>query len=512
MYMIPFVAALLLAQAEPSGSGAVGNETAGSETSGGDASTSDTVGPFEYSARGYIQNDFRFVVGKPKANGQTSSQWIRNETSIFGQLNLSLGSHVQGVASLRPVLSLLSQPGTNQTQISKFEDLLDRNKLGPLWFEFDNAYIQLSDLLVDGLELRLGQQVVVWGTGDFFNPTNNINSRDFYDPLQFGRPMGNQMAMLRYSGALPINFQLIYIPVFRPARLPPEALAGFSTDVLPLADPLDRRDLRELNEFQQSLSGFGTITNRVEPYPTLPRSDLSQGNYAAKVGASLGDIDVSLSYLYGRWDLPVGQQVDPIVTIAPGAVDTVTRVKLVYPRMHVIGFDFSTSIAALGGLGLWGEAALFIPNEVNLVINHPDLLKLLQPQLPCVGPKGCAVVRGRPFLKATVGFDYSFTKYVYLNAQYLYGFVDEFGADFVQHYAVVTTDLKPFGDEVFVRFVGVFNLNDASIVAYPVVVAKLYTAVEMQLGALLFLGDPTQKFGKPEVGNSQIFARARLSF
>lgn len=476
------------------------------------AQADDTLGPVDISARGYIQNDFRFVVGKPKLNGQAGGQWIRNEASIFGQLNLSLGDHVSGVATMRPVLSLLSQPGTGQTQITKFEDLLDRNKLGPLWFEFDNAYLALNNLGVDGLELRLGQQVVVWGTGDFFNPTNNINPRDFYDPLQFGRPMGTQMAMLRYQGSLPISFQLIYIPVFRPARLPPEALAGFTTDVLPLANAQDRTDLRELDEFQRSLSGFGTITNTIEPYPVLPRADLSQGNYAAKLGAALFDIDMSLSYVYGRWDLPIANRVDPIVTLSPGAVDTLTRVQLIYPRMHVIGFDFSTSLDFLGGLGLWGEVAVFVPQGVNLRINHPDLLRLLRPTLPCDSARGCVVVRDQPFVKATVGFDYSFTKHLYLNAQYLYGFVDEFGSDFVNHYAVVTSDIKPFGDDVFLRLVGVFNLNDGSVVAYPVLIAKLYTAVELQGGALLFLGNPTQKFGKPEVGNSQVFVRARLSF
>lgn len=464
------------------------------------------LGPININGRGYIQNDIRMVVER-RDNGESAGQFIRNEASVFGQLNVTIGDHVSGVVNMRPVFYGVAN-------ISGFNDLLDRQKNDPFFLEFDNAYLEVSDFLVKGIDLRIGRQVVVWGTSDLFNPTNNLNPRDFYDPLLFGKSMGTEMVSLKYSTPFDLSIEAIYEPVFRPARLPVEAPAAFNTSV-PVANRSDQQLFDDLRAFQNSLQGFGTVTNSFDLRPVVPPATLKNGNAAVKVAGHVLGTDFSLSYLYGRWDLPVANAVTADLTLASsptGVTSNVSHVNLVYPRMHVLGADMSTSLDKLGGLGLWAELAVIFPQEESLTFTPPAILTQLYGATPCPQNAPCPVVRSTPFPKLTVGMDYTFTKWLYANVQYLYGFVDEFGIDFLHSYIVGDIDFKPFGESYLLRLAGVVNLNDGSVVAYPELTVKAYSGVAIDLGALIFAGSKNSKFWNPDVGSTQLFLRGRLSF
>jgi hypothetical protein len=462
------------------------------------------LGPVNINGRGYIQNDFRLVLER-RDNGEVPGQYIRNEASVFGQLNVSVGDHVSGVVTMRPVFYGIAT-------ITQFSDLLDRQKNDPFFLEFDNGYLEVSDFIVRGLDLRIGRQVVVWGTGDLFNPTNNLNPRDFYDPLLFGKSMGTEMIKVKYATPFDLSIEAIYEPVFRPARLPTEAPAAFDTSGVPVANASDAAAFDRLRAFQNSFSAYGTITNSYDLHPLMPSPTFGNGNAAVKVAGHVLSTDFSFSYLYGRWDLPVANAVQPDLTLGTGTVSNVSHVNLVYPRMHVLGADMSTSIDKLGGLGLWAELAVVIPQAENLVFTAPPLLTAIYGATPCPASAPCPVVRSTPFPKLTVGTDYTFTKWLYVNLQYLYGFVDEFGIDFLHSYLVGDVDFKPFGEDYLLRLAGVVNLNDGSVVAYPEITVKAYSGVAIDIGALIFAGAKNTKFWNPDVGSTQLFLRGRLSF
>ena len=382
--------------------------------------------------------------------------------------------------------------------------------------------------MAPGLDFKLGRQTAVWGTSDFFNPTNVLNARDFYDPLTFGRPISNQMILARYQTPIDLSFTAIYIPVFRPSRLPTTAPAAFSGGAT-VADPRDQRALADLQAFQantQETFGF-PINNTVVPLPKPPAPTIQNGMAGAKIKGSFLNIDASLSYAYAYWDLPspTHATVTTLREQAPGSflpsrVDTVTVIDLTYPRFHMVGLDFTTSIEKLGGLGFWGEIGLFIPEAVNFSVDYgPDadatlLQSLYGRALPCSEARPCPVIRKTPFVKATAGLDYTFAKWLYVNAQYIYGFVDEFGTDFLKHYLMSNIDIKPFGEDYTLRLSGVVNLAaDASAVLFPALILKPFAGLEIYAGALLFIAkSSTHKFGKPENGSSQVFLRCRFSF
>lgn len=485
-----------------------------------------SLGPFEISGRGFIQNDLRFVIIS-RNRLEPLGSYVRNETQIMGRLNVSIGEHVKAVAQARPLF-------TGIAKTSEFSDLLDRTKVDPFWIELDDAYVELTNI-APGLDLKLGRQTAVWGTGDLFNPTNVLNGRDFYDPLLFGRPISNQMILARYQTPIDLSFTAIYIPVFRPARLPTTAPAAFDGGA-PVVDPKDAKALADLRDFQNNVEqNFGfPIVNTIVPVPKTPPVTIQNGMAAGKIKASFLNIDASLSYAYAFWDLPVAKAgtVSTVQTrtdstaLLPSRVDSVTTIELTYPRFHMIGLDFSTSIEPLGGLGFWGEIGLFIPERaVNFAINYGSdddktlLTSLYGKALPCDEAKPCPTLRATPFVKATVGLDYTFTKWLYANAQYLYGFVDEFGAGTLNHYVVANVDIKPFGEDYTLRLASAIQLQPpngpvgASAVAFPALILKPFPGLEMYLGGIFFLAkNSTDKFGRPENGSTQIFLRVRFSF
>src|SRR5581483_9244178 len=102
----------------------------------------------------------------------------RNENLIKGQLTLGIGQKVKAVADVDFVWY-------GYSDIHDIDSETLHEKVDPYRLEAHAAYVDIYKLLPH-LDLRMGRQVVVWGTADKFNPTNNLNSLDFSDPLLFG--------------------------------------------------------------------------------------------------------------------------------------------------------------------------------------------------------------------------------------------------------------------------------------------------------------------------------------
>jgi hypothetical protein len=115
--------------------------------------------------------------------------------------------------------------------------------------------------------------------------------------------------------------------------------------------------------------------------------------------------------------------------------------------MHVYGLNvagefnpFSWISEDINGIGYRVEGALVVPRRSTVKITQ-DALALVFPQpageydyendgVP--GGREPAVVESTPFLKWVVGLDYTFGRHVYVNAQWVHGIVDEYGAgDFI---------------------------------------------------------------------------------
>ena len=139
-------------------------------------------------------------------------------------------------------------------------------------FDIEEAYF---DFTIADLDLRVGRQIISWGTGGIYNPVNNINPTDFTD-LFDSRTIGvNAVNADWYAGDFVL--EAVFVPTFTPSRLPPN----------------DSR-------FSLVPAGFpGTVNPRV-----LPDNDIEHSQFGLQLSGSKGTWDFGANFYYGMNDFP----------------------------------------------------------------------------------------------------------------------------------------------------------------------------------------------------------------
>jgi hypothetical protein len=333
--------------------------------------------------------------------------------------------------------------------------------------DVNGLYVEGKDLVVHGLDLRIGQQIVSWGVGDQFNPTNNLNPDDLRDPLLFGKQVGNFMAKADYWINDDWSVSGVLVPIFKPALLPPTAPFGIAAiDRLPMVDPEIRHRIEAESAFGTS-QGYPAVVSSVTP--VMPDPTFANMQFAFRVAGTVAGQDVALSYYNGRTDFPqpinnqTSQSTTPVCApqgspCTNGLLNT--AVTLAYPKMQVVGLNATGEIPiskikqSLHGIGYRLEGALVFPEAqaISLYNGAVTLGGLMQPageyDYQGNGPGGTRplVVESTPFMKWVVGLDYAFGSHVYVNAQWVHGLLDEYGAgDFINPGHVSTPGDVPTG-------------------------------------------------------------------
>ena len=164
------------------------------------AVTTTAFADVEFKFGGQIASDIRYRLGGEEVPPQgdpvpyPSQQQLlrygfsRNENLIKAQLTLGIASKVKAVADVDFVWY-------GYSDVNDIDGATLHAEVDPYRLEAHAAYIDIYKLLPH-LDLRIGRQVVVWGTADKFNPTNNVNTLDLSDPLLFGKAIANDMIRL----------------------------------------------------------------------------------------------------------------------------------------------------------------------------------------------------------------------------------------------------------------------------------------------------------------------------
>lgn len=396
-----------------------------------------------------------------------------DETSITGSFNLKERMNTKDSMNLswneaKLLLDIESLPSDNlrffgEVRISDFGtpysmSPLDLQKREGLFWDIREAYFDVYDFLIDNLDLRAGKQIISWGTADKTNPTSNLSPYNFEDIVDFGKKEGITGIKLTYSGN---NFTLEgdFVPRFR-------------WDILPRGDIQDA--FMNQNEFTSQ--GMNIVNTNV--FLNVPDYKISKGSeLGAKLSTTIGKIDLSLSYFNGVLGLPLikGVNLTPLDTF--GNVNLSTT--LSYARTQVVGSDFSTS---LFGIGLWGEGALYIPDEFITEISYPTRNGVVMEY---------DTVLNDPFFKFVIGGDYHFKHGYYLNMQYVHGFLHEYG-DSLKDYVVGRVEKELFNDKLkIVPISGLLvlhkNIKDTFSFAYmPEIEYKPYDCVSLKFGAFIY--------------------------
>jgi hypothetical protein len=450
---------------------------------------------------GMVSTDFRAAVEEER---QGELIWNLNIAELA--LKQRINPHIRYELDLRVNFDGLSLAGEGHPLM----DLTNAAAIDPFWLESDAANVTFRNVF-DGFDVVVGRQIVTWGASDRFRPTNNLNPDDVWDPLRFGITQANEMVRLLYNPVGDLILEAVLVPVFRPARLPATATAALMDpdSEIPVIEPEVAARIAALHDM---MTGFEFRTAADTMPPSLSLENMQVG---ARISWRTEESDWSLSYYRGFDDFPhpvtsaatahlrdacEGELSDPE---AIGCVDT--QVGLAYPEIQVVGFDIAGQIPALDDAGFRIEGAFVYPEETHFAVDIPEMYGQ-----DVVGH----VLDGRGFLKATFGIDYTFSREIFALAMIVHGMVNELGAQAIGDYAVVGADFKLFGEKLLIRLFGIAALETEhpSGAIMPLVQWNPWSAMELETGGLVLLGDDKSKLGQPAAGESLVFLRSRVRF
>ncbi len=425
----------------------------------------------EVNISGSVLTDNRFRVE------EENNKFVRNENRLTLKLDSDIsGAHAYGEVWLRG----WGVPGVLQSG-----DLQEpgKERVIPWVLDFREAYVDFYKILSNNLELRVGRQRIAWGTADKLNPTDNINPDDLEDIMDFGRKLGtNAVKMTYYLGEF--NVTAVYVPIFTPAVLPSQDWASALSPPFTLP--------------------AGMLVENFKDVIILPENNPGESSMAAvRIGGNLFNYDASISYFYGRDDLPLVNQVG----ITPAGLTSVNvNAEMIYPRLQVIGLDLA---GAIGKVGIWAEGAAFLPEEIKMLTDLSALGMGVQPSI---------ALDAEPYFKYVVGGDYTFKNGLYINAQYLHGFIHERGKDNLGDYLMAGIEKKFYNDELKVMLGLGGEIKDFSawednyaIMIFPEVSYYPVDNTEIILGAYLIDGKDTTNFGKVK-NNDELYLKLKYSF
>lgn len=395
-----------------------------------------------------------------------------NEIQLISKLNLDNGKgHIYAETEFR---------GIGFPNISDPIDLQDIENIDTLQINIREAYIDFYKFILKNLDIRVGKQRIAWGTADKLNPTDNLNPDDLEDIMDFGKKLGSNAVKLTYYMG---DYSLVgvFIPIFKPAVMPSNKWAAAFSPSLPVPQGFT------LNSYSNNV--------------ILPKRSFKESSmFAVKFSGNLFNYDFSLSYFNGRDDIPLIDDMT-IAFISPTAIDA--NIGMIYPKMQVIGADMSGEIA---NIGVWGEAACFIPEKVIMTttINTSTATT--------------TALDSKPYYKYVVGMDYTFKNGLYINGQYLHGFIQERGEDNLEDYIIFGMEKKFFDDDLKIKIglgseIKDFNKikENSAIIILPEISYIPMDNGEINLGAYFINGENNTSFGKVKK-NDEVYIKFKYNF
>ncbi|MEW6105328.1 MAG: DUF1302 family protein [Bacillota bacterium] len=362
-------------------------------------------------------------------------------------------------------------PGSVYISVKGEHDL--QSESGKL-VDLDEAYV---DLYFSGADLRLGQQIVSWGTAYGLNPTSYVN------------PMPNPASSggAGLAGGVALELARLPVPAVSATTYPSWGDVGLVAVVNPRLQGVPVPEDTQAEILHRVASGVqATLSSErfsVEP----PESLADRLEYAVRVGTRMGNWDLYLSGFRGWDDHPVlwvsmAPVADPVTGYPTGVrVDP----NAAYRKVTKAGLAASCT---WGPYTLWGEGSYAWPDKV--------------PELD--DPNNIAFSSNEPHWQAVLGGDRTFGDAgdVYLMAEYIYNsngsllvpyqFVP--GKSEARHYLVGTARWQPAQDHQL-EVSGIYCMNDGSYVAMPRYTYQLTQSASLWFGLALPGGDEGTDFG-----------------
>ena len=420
---------------------------------------------------GYFQTDNRALL-----KGDHTFSWHEYRLDLQLEANPSENTHFYSEFWFRTI---------GNSKIQKSSDLSDNETIAFSNLYLKEAYLDIYGFLLKDLDIRLGRQRITWGTADKLNPTDNLNSYDLEDMWDFGRHLSSDgLKATYYLGDYELS--AVYIPKFAPAVLPG---GEWATALSPSFDLPDGLMLRNYSD-----------------KIIMPENNLKENSIiGTKFSGIFFNYDLSTSYVYGIDDLPLINKAKFSPVDAFGTIDI--SAEMIYPKMQIVGFDLA---GALGNIGIWAESAIYFPEKIMLSTDLSELGMGIQESI---------ALDDEPYIKYVFGGDYTFTNGIYVNAQYLHGFIHERGNDNLDDYLMFGLEKKCFEDKIKIMPLnGGLEIKDFddfkenyAVIFMPEITYYPYDNIELLLGAHIIYGTESSTFGKMN-DSDDIYVKAKVSF
>ena len=361
-----------------------------------------------------------------------------------------------------------------------------------LFLDLREAYV---NAYVGPLDVRLGQQIIVWGRADAFNPTNNVTPLDLRvrSPVEDDRRLGN-VGIRTFLNFQPLRLEGVWMPIYQVSELP----NGVAPEVVVFVEP------------------------------NYPPVQFDKGLGAARLHLELASFEASVSYLHGY-----SSNAGFVLSSFQTGPNPEVRVIRTAHNHSVYGFDFSTAFGEL--LALRGEAAYRRPvdYENRSYAPNPDLAYVLGVDRAFGSVSVIAQYGGRYV------FDHQFESGPSepVNPQRLIGISNPPGpiagpiiqAEIeremarrnqilfqqraeVQHLATVRVEWLTMHDDLSLSALGMMNFTTEEVLFFPKLVYKMSDTLSTSVGAEIYAGPDDALFGLIDAPLSAGYAELRASF
>jgi hypothetical protein len=342
-----------------------------------------------------------------------------------------------------------------------------------------NAYVNWSGR---GYNIKLGNQIVRWGKTDGYSPLDNVNPEDYRDGIAGRREDRKRpipiMNVEFYFGKLSV--QGLYIPVFTSSTF-----------------DISGTDWALFQHANEAIPGYRVHEDK-------PSRTLGNGEVGLRLTGTVRSVDMAVSWLYSRADLPFPEtmRLPPGVSLPPGDFKltdllqlsrlTGQTVQLSHDWQNIFGFEMESTLGDFG-----------IRADVAYIHKSRFLTRSLQRM-------------DKPECQAMVGIDYNGANAWYTNIQLYQSVILDYDDRIVganeMTTALIGTISKEFSNgnlKPELRFY--YDFSGEASMLNPKILVKFWEPINFEFGAELFDGsveNPIGMFGN----NDLIYASVEYKF
>lgn len=324
----------------------------------------------------------------------------------------------------------------SESKVDGAEDAGDIDNIQPTTLRLGEMWVEAYDLGVEGLDLRVGNQTIHWGTGDGFSPADRVNPYDLEDPLFFDRRLPVPAATLGYGWG-DLQLSASWLPFFTPSLLAGDLIETVTDQAADQNISFD-----DVEGDVPTVRGTRTRTK-------LPEQTVAESAFALRAEWAARFADLALGYYYGRDSLPqISGEVVPEAFFSGSEVDLLVHVR--YPRLQMISAEARAPLGA--GITVWTDAVLVLPSRTAAYIAKSRFEDLERLNIIDAAPDHdvqAETQTGDPYVINLAGADVTLGDLVYVNLQYVRGFLFERDDTDLHHYGTLALRL-PSGDSPWV--------------------------------------------------------------